>query len=251
MPKDPADHPTSLDDPRGGGTVIQLSTVPALAHGLYEGLKTVGQMGEFGNFGLGTFEGLDGELILIEGKTYRFTADGCLLATSPRDKVPFYTVTFCDDLPQTPTPEGIRFEAFCSWLDRGLPTLNAPYAVRIDGRFETVRTRSLPRQHKPYPTMIEIRPHQPEFEYQEISGQMIGFRFPDFLGTVNVPGYHLHFIDEARLAGGHVIDFEISAAKVLASQRPNFQLILPTESSAFCEFEDFGLSRADIAAIEG
>ncbi len=87
-----------------------------------------------------------------------------------------------------------------------LPSVENPCAIRIDGHFKSVKVRSVPRQEKPYQGLEDAVKHQTEFQLKNVSGTLVGFRFPHYMDGVNVPGYHFHFITADKKAGGHALD---------------------------------------------
>ncbi len=90
-------------------------------------------------------------------------------------------------------------------LDELIPAGAASCAIRLDGRFDSVRARSVPRQEPPYRPLTEVVLEQHVFELTEVEGTMLGFRFPDYAEGIEVGGYHLHFISADRSRGGHVL----------------------------------------------
>lgn len=145
--------------------------------------------------------------------------------------------------------EETDFPTLLEALDQAVPSKNLFYAVRVDGRFAQVRVRSVPRQKKPYPPLVEVTTHQPEFEHRDISGSLVGFRFPDYATGINVPGYHMHFVSDDRTAGGHVLAFSMVAGTIAIDVTSQFHMALPQES----DFLDADLTKdsaEDIAKAE-
>ena len=103
----------------------------------------------------------------------------------------------------------------------------ACHAIRIDGHFGYVKTRSVPRQNKPYPPLVEAVKHQPTFEFRDVRGSLVGFRFPDYVQGLNVSGYHFHFITEDRTAGGHLLECRIARGELRVDQESDLRLELP------------------------
>ncbi len=95
-------------------------------------------------------------------------------------------------------------KAFLEWLEELLPSRNMIYAIRVDGYFEHVKVRSVPKTEN-YKPLVEVAENQPEFEFNQIKGTIAGFYTPSYLSTVNVPGLHLHFISEDFEHGGHSV----------------------------------------------
>jgi len=47
-------------------------------------------------------------------------------------------------------------------------------------------------------------PNRPVFEAENISGTLVGFYCPDYIGNINAKGHHFHFISDDKKWGGHV-----------------------------------------------
>ena len=223
-------------------TLFQTSTVDALLEGEYEGDVSFGELGDRGDFGLGTFDALDGEMICLDGDFFQVKADGRAYAVDDRARTPFAVVTlFEPDVSQTlsiPTD----FEALCDHLDEVIGGGAVCAAIRVDGRFDYVKTRSVPRQRKPYQPLIEVVKHQPTFELRDVSGSLVGFRFPDYAQGLNVSGYHFHFITADRSAGGHVLGCSLACGELYIDHEGNVRLELPP---------DVGLPAPDQSAEKG
>ena len=208
-------------------TLFQTSTVDALLEGKYEGDVSFAELGDHGDFGLGTFDALDGEMICLDGNFYQVRADGRAYAVDGKARTPFAVVTlFEPDVSQT-LSISIDFMALCDYLDGIIGGGAVCCAIRVDGHFEYVRTRSVPRQRKPYPPLAEVVAHQPTFELRDVSGSLVGFRFPDYAQGLNVAGDHLHFITAERDAGGHVLEFRLARGELLVDSEADLRLELP------------------------
>ena len=104
-------------------------------------------------------------------------------------------------------------------------------------------------QSKPYPTLSEAIKAQKIFEFHNVKGTIVGFRCPDYVQGVNVPGYNLHFITLDRSAGGHLLDFNLENARVLVDSFTELNLALPDNE----EFYQANLSenpQATLAKVE-
>ena len=97
-------------------------------------------------------------------------------------------------------------EQLLAALGGALPAGAPSAAIRVDGRFDSVRARSVPRQEPPYRPLTEVVGEQQVFELAEVEGTLVGFRFPDYAEGIEVSGWHLHFISDDRSQGGHVLD---------------------------------------------
>src|SRR5215203_6598745 len=208
-------------------TLFQTSTVDALLEGKYEGDVSFAELGDRGDFGLGTFDALDGEMICLDGSFFQVKADGRAYAVERKARTPFAVVTvFEPDTSQTLSMP-MDFEALSDYLDGIIGGRVVCAAIRVDGRFEYVKTRSVPRQRKPYPPLAEVVEHQPTFELRDVGGSLVGFRFPRYAQGLNVAGYHFHFITEDRSAGGHVLELGLTSGKLRVDAEADLRLELP------------------------
>jgi len=207
-------------------TLFQVSTSSALVEGIYRGAVTIGHLREHGDFGLGTFEGLDGEMIACDGDFYQVRSDGTVRIAANEDLSPFAVVTRFQPEESFELAECARLDALLTELDRYRDSANVFYAIRIDGRFSTVHTRAMCRTSEGVPLVVAAA-HQPEFSMRDTVGTMAGFWSPQYTKTIEIPGYHLHFITELRDAGGHVLECSGSRLRVQLQQVNELRLALP------------------------
>ncbi|MFH1034228.1 MAG: acetolactate decarboxylase [Pseudomonadota bacterium] len=226
----------------GEVTLFQVSTIDALMDGAYQGQVSFGQLARQGDLGLGTFEALDGEMVALDGKFYQVKSDGRVLAVDPAMKTPFANVVRFRPQRTLQLHGTLDLEQLYRAIDQTLPSPNLFYAVRIDGAFSHVKTRSVPAQHRPYPKLVEVVKQQSVFEFNQVRGTVLGFRCPAFVKGVNVPGWHVHFIDQARDAGGHVLGLSVTDPRVQITVASRFVMVLPQEG----EF-----MRSDLAVDRG
>ena len=208
------DHDDLPAEHGGPHVLFQTSTLAALLDGAYEGDLTLGELVAHGDLGLGTTNGLDGELIVLDGRCLRADADGDLTELDPGVKTPFAVVA-----PFQPTIEAqlegpLDFTGLAERLD-GLMEGDAPScAVRIEGRFQRLIARSVPRQEPPYKPLADVVAAQVTFELGPVEGTAMGFRFPDYAQGLELGGWHLHFADSKLERGGHILDLELTDATV-------------------------------------
>jgi len=223
-------HPRVLEsDNRSVHELFQSSTINALLKGVYEGEMTYGQLHEHGNFGIGTFNDLDGEMIAFDGMFYQIKADGIAYPVDDAQKTPFAIVQFFQPDFREEIDREMSYEQLKIYFNTVLPSRNLFYAIRIDGLFTHIEARSVPRQSKPYPLLVEFVEKQPVFEFCNVRGTLLGFRFPDYALGINVPGYHLHFINAERKAGGHVLDCRLKTGNLTVDHTSDFHMELPKE----------------------
>lgn len=215
-----------LAHPQGRRRVFQTAPVNALAQGLYEQNTTVAELKHCGDFGLGTFNDLDGELVMVNGQVFRADANGHCRIMPDDTKTPFATVTFFRPDLTEPVRAGDFEGRFLDLLEKMVMSDNMLYAIRVEGTFARVRCRSVPKQEL-YRPLVEVTRQQQEFEWEEQSGVLVGFHVPDFMASLNVPGYHLHFLSDDRTHGGHLLDCDIRSVTVAMQHVPTLELDLP------------------------
>ncbi len=221
------------DDHQAAHEFFQSSTISALLQGVFDGDLTFGELAEHGDFGLGTFNALDGEMILIDGDFYALRDDGKAHAVAADWKTPWATVMFFEAEHEQDVSGPLDRPAFEALLDDLAPKKNGFYAIRLDGRFSHMKVRTVRRQERPYPTLVDAVKTQPVFEYEDISGTLLGFRLPDYTVGINVPGYHLHFIDDARSCGGHMTDFTLAGGHLALDHTIDLHLEIPEANPDF------------------
>lgn len=185
--------------------VYQCTPINALVEGIYEQKIPFAQIRRHGDFGLGTFDQLDGEMVMLDGQIYQMTADGQVNLVGDQALTPFACVTFFKPMTQDTLTGQTDYPAFLQWLLNLLPSPNIFYALRIDGVFAHVKVRSVPKQES-YRPLVEVAREQPVFEFHEIEGTLAGFFTPGFMASINVPGLHLHFLSADRRHGGHLLE---------------------------------------------
>jgi acetolactate decarboxylase len=229
--------------------LFQVSTLQALMAGVFDGGLTFQALARQGDFGLGTFEALDGEMIALDGVFYQIRADGRVYPVTGRQKTPFAEVTFFKAGKTVRLPQPVNFQQLTDYLSDLLPSPNLLYAIKIEGFFPYVKTRSVPRQSKPYPPLSEAVKGQSVFELTKVRGVIVAFRHPAFLAGINMAGYHCHFITADRRAGGHLLDCRVEQAAVSWNAIPQLHLQLP-ESKAFLHTDLTSGGGLDLEKVE-
>lgn len=231
-------------------TITQISTIDALLSGVYDGVMDFETLKKYGDFGIGTFESLDGEMVGFDGNFYQVKADSVAYPATDSMRTPFASVTFFEVDHQENLPEGIDYNQLPDFMNGVLPTSNIFYAIKIEGVFSYMKTRSVPAQEKPYPPLAEVTANQPVFEFNAVAGTVVGFLCPAYVAGVNVPGYHLHFLTNSRYAGGHVLDFTVKQAVISIDYTSEFLMILPGEESDFYKLDLTQNKQGELEKVE-
>jgi acetolactate decarboxylase len=211
--------------------ITQTSTIDALLSGAYDGNMSCRQLLEHGDFGVGTFDRLDGEMMVLGGKIYQIKSDGKIYTPAMDIKTPFATIcNFQPDM-KFPIRTAADYKAAVAIIDSNVPNQNLFLAVKISGMFKRMKVRSVPAQQKPYPLLVTVAKTQPVFESNNVSGTIIGFRFPPYVKGINMTGYHFHFISDDRRQGGHILDFELTSGTCEIDICNQFLLILPSDKN--------------------
>ena len=229
--------------------MFQVSTINALLEGVYEGDTTFEALREYGDFGIGTFNHLDGEMQAVDGEFYQLKSDGRAYPVDDEMQTPFAVVTFFEVDKSVTLDEPLDYEELQHFLDGLVPTENIFHAIKIQGDFAFVKTRSVPRQEKPYRPLTEVVESQPTFEFHDVAGTLVGFRYPRYAAGVNVPGHHFHFITTDKKAGGHVLDCRPQHVTVEVDYTPDFYMELPSRGD-FLKANLAGDRQEDIDQVE-
>jgi acetolactate decarboxylase len=207
--------------------LFQASTIGALLEGSFEGDVTFAELAKHGDLGLGTLNHLDGEMIAIDERFFRADVDGGITEVPADELTPFAVVVPFHPAIGFDLEGSLDHDRLLAEIDRRIPAETATCAVRIDGRFELVRARSVPRQEPPYRPLTEVVAEQHVFELTDVDGTMLGFRFPEYAEGIEVSGWHLHFISEDRARGGHVLDSRSSTLHVQLDLSGELHVELP------------------------
>jgi acetolactate decarboxylase len=212
-------------------TLFQVSTSGALVQGVYERAVSSKLLLNYGDFGLGTFENLDGEMVVLDGAIYQVRSDGKVLKIIDDVGTPFAVVThFVAD--QDRTIENVsNFEELTGLCDRYRDSDNLFYAFRIDGRFAHIHTRAMRETRDGLP-LAKSAAIQPEFDFTDVDGTLVGVWAPQFSSALNIAGYHFHFLSEDRTKGGHLLECSGGNLRVRVERLNDFHLSLP-ESEEF------------------
>ena len=215
--------------------MYQVSTLQALALGYSRAVITAGELLKEGDTGLGTFEDVNGEMIVMDGHCYRADQDGYVTVVDPEIGVPFAAVSKLYGEQQFPLKNISDITSVQTELTRKIEErfgLNSMHVARIDGEFEWIDARSEAPYRSQHISLKEILSQtQKSFLFKNIRGSLVGVYFPDYMDGINMPGWHLHFLSEDRSRGGHVFDLSIRKGAAKVDKISSIVINLPKEAA--------------------
>ncbi|MCW5889951.1 MAG: acetolactate decarboxylase [bacterium] len=215
----------------GQHTLFQVSTSTALVEGIYRGAVTIGELRRHGDFGLGTFEGIDGEMVVVDGGFWQVRSDGTVHAAGDDASSPFAVVTHFRPARTRTLAAAPDLASLLAAFDALRDSANLFYALRVRGRFAHAHTRAMCRTAEGV-SLAEAAAHQPEFHLRDVVGTAVGFWSPAYAKAFEVPGYHLHFITDEHTAGGHLLGAVAAGPLELAVQRlDDLRVALPANEA--------------------
>ena len=238
--------------PENRDVIYQVSLLQGLTNGDYRGSITVAELKQHGDVGIGTFDGLNGELIMLDGEVYRASGDGGVEPVSDNETVPFSVVTYMDADDTRGLNNVTSCEELLGELDRMIEEKgkNRFYMIRIDGTFREINLRSVNAQEGPYKRLAEVMEYdQTFFDYQNTEGTVIGLYCPPYMAYLNAVGWHMHFLSKDKTKGGHVLGLNIDEAVLKWDNTDAFQIMLP-QSESFSAFDLTVDQSKDIEKIE-
>ncbi|WP_337235023.1 acetolactate decarboxylase [Proteus terrae] len=212
-------------------TIYQNSLMSSLIAGVYDSDITIADLLKHGDFGLGTFNQLDGELIAFDSNVFQLRSDGSARKALNSQKSPFAVMTFFNCDIEHHFSYGASQKEIHNVINQYVPSDNLFCAIRIEGEFELVKTRTVPRQEPPYLPMLEAIENQPIFNFHNETGVIAGFRSPQFTQGITVAGFHEHYINQQRQGGGHVLDYYLKKGTLQIGIISRLTIDLPSQSA--------------------
>ena len=230
-------------------TLYQVSTATALVEGIYQGAVRVRTLREHGDLGLGTFENLDGEMVIVDGRFFQARSDGSVAEVDDNVLAPFAVITRFAPDPAIVMQQCPDLSHLLAQFDQLRHSDNFFFALRVEGHFSYVRTRAMCRTEEGVP-LIQAAAVQPEFEFHDVLGTLVGFWTPEYAKTLNVPGYHLHFLSADHKSGGHLLECSGLNLRLQIQREGDYRVALP-ETEDFVKADLRRDPGADLAKAEG
>lgn len=214
--------------PNEKDTIFHYSVLKALDNGVLEGKMKVGELKEHGDLGLGTFNSLDGEMVVLDHVVYRVLSGGKIVQPKDEALIPYSVITFYHQEDTMSLNGEINYPALKAFVERRVPSKNLFYAFRIRGEFEYIKCGGASRQEKPYSkTLNQMLADRPVFEGKNIKGTLVGFWCPEYIGDINTVGFHLHFLSDDHSMGGHLMEFTSRSLEIGYDSKSIYQIQLP------------------------
>lgn len=224
--------------------LYQVSTLQALALGYTRPVVTVRELLKNGDIGLGTFEDVDGEMIILDGVCYQAKQDGSIVRSQDSAGVPFAVAGSVKYGKKIKMEDMKDIEAIKTELTLSIDldfSLNSIHAARIDGWFEKIHARAGAPYRSQHVTLKNILSKtQKEFCFEKLYGTLVCVYFPDYMDGINASGWHLHFLSEDKKFGGHVFEASMSAGDCLLQKMDRIDIQLPNDAA----FDTYSLKEA-------
>lgn len=229
--------------------VYQVSTSGAIFDGVFEGFVTIGDLRRHGDFGIGTFDAIDGEMIMLDGHCFQARSDGTVHEAPDDALTPFASVCWHRPDVTFDVEQSVGWLALADLIDSRRESNNATTGVRVDGLFTRLHLRAACRAEAGMDLATATR-GQAEFVHEGVAGTLVGFWTPDFAQAIGIPGYHVHFISEDRRIGGHVLDLQAEGLRVELNWTNDLRLAMPSRG-AFMTADLHAPDAATVHAVEG
>lgn len=232
-------------------TINQIALLQSLTLGHFDGSISAKNLKKLGDTGIGTFDGLDGEMIFLDGVIYRADQNCKINVVDDSSTIPFSNVTFFekDFVTRLENIFGkIALESSLNELVKKHGENNF-YMVKIKANFDEILVRSEKISQKPYPTLVKALETQKEILQKNIDGTIVGLYCPEFMSSLNSFGWHFHFISADKNFGGHVLEMKVKSGEVEFDKTDKFSMILPKNE----DFQKLDLGKdlsADIKKAE-
>ncbi len=232
--------------------VYQVALLQSLTLGQYDGVITVEDLKKHGDIGIGTYEGVNGEMIYLDGEMYQALGDGSVVIADESETVPFATVAYFDKDDEVKDVKVESLDEMKEKLNKIVKDngSNQFYFIKAEGTYEDMQVRSELKQEKPYKTLDEaLKTDQREFEYKDVDGTLVAIYFPEYFSTLNTPGWHFHFISDDKSMGGHVLDLSNFEGDIKVSEMNQFEMYCP-DTDTFND-EDLSVDQSErIKSVE-
>lgn len=217
--------------------IFHYSTMDAMRNAVYSGDLSIKELKKRGDFGLGTYNQLDGEMIALDGIFYRISGDGSIAEADVRNFTPFTSVTFFKNDTSFKLNTIENFAALLPEITKNLPSTNRFYAVKIKCTFANVTVGGANKVSETETAgLADLMVNRPIYKKENVSGTIVGFYSPSYIGGVDLSPFHFHFISDDRKFGGHLIEGSFRKDKdisVTLDEKNGYEIMLPQKSAGY------------------
>ncbi|WP_439425771.1 acetolactate decarboxylase [Oenococcus alcoholitolerans] len=230
--------------------LYQHGTLALLVPGLLDGTASIKDIMKHGDTGIGTGQGLDGELIFLNGIPYQINSKGKVQIVKDDFSVPFASAHFAD-FNFLNSPKNIKDQDLYKQVLKQSGLNNTFFAFLLKGTFKKIQTRAVEKSQKPYQTLLQTAKKQSVFSGQDIKGTLLSYYAPDLFNGVAVGGFHSHFLSDNKDFGGHVLNFELAEGELSLQVFDSLDQHLPIDNEDFMK-HDFSTDNinSDLARSE-
>ncbi|KAJ5293641.1 hypothetical protein PENANT_c002G11015 [Penicillium antarcticum] len=229
--------------------IYQYSILSALLDGICQTGTALKDALAQGDHGLGTVPGLNGEVVIVDGKAYHFPPGEQLRRVEVSDALPFVMITRFQPTFQKAL-SSLSLTSLPEALNPLLPSQqNCFLSIRLDGVFSQLTFRVIAGQCRPREPLSELAKRQEIVSLENIEGTLVGFWSPAFSGGFSVAGFHLHFLSKDETRGGHVTGFT-GDVSLQAAVIDKYTVELP-HNEEFNQDVIQGAREAELHAAEG
>lgn len=220
----------ALEPAHGNDSLFHHSVMDSMRNGVYAGEASVRELKRHGDFGLGTFDRLDGEMIALDGVFYRVAGDGRVAPAAQTRTSPFASLAFFNADVRSALRSPGDLARLQSRIEAMLPSRNRFYAIRISGRFAEVTAGGARKveDHRSVGLAERMR-ERPLYRRGDVAGTLVGFYHPVFAGGIDLTPFHWHFLSDDRRFGGHLVGLRIDdvSLRVALDEKHRLELELP------------------------
>lgn len=233
--------------------IVQISTIQALLLGYLNNVITVKKLKKYGDIGLGTFENVNGEMIILDNVVYKANNKGQIIEADLSEGVPFAAICQTNHCIEFNIENIDSMNSLKTALTNAIEEdfgLNSIYVVRLDGHYDLVKARSEKGKKAQHTELsLILKDNQEDFIFENVDGTMVCVYYPDYMDGINAAGWHLHFISKDRTVGGHVFDLSFKEIQAKRYRSNTIEIKIPTEP-AFDTYSLKQISNNDVKEVE-
>jgi len=204
-------------------TLVQIGNTSAVLSGVTEGNTSISELKQYGNFGLGTFNNIAGEMIVLDSNVYQIGENGKTILADLKWKTPYAEIIHFSPKLFDHLNTIANYRTLKKIIYVKLNNKNIPYAIYVKGQFPYLKLRS----RSPRSALDTKNKIEKTYDLKQINGTLVGYWFPEYLMNLTVPGFHFHFISDDKKQSGHVLDLKIEKANFALKEINKIELQFP------------------------